>query len=52
LALHQQAADEFGRNLLGGAGEKGWGSAGKVLVAMGVAWVGKGKGLGGRWKTE
>jgi len=25
LALHQQAADELGRNLLGGAGEKGWG---------------------------
>ena len=24
-------------NLLGGAGEEGWGSAGKVLVAMGVA---------------
>jgi len=25
LAFHQQAADELGGNLLGGAGEEGWG---------------------------
>jgi len=25
LAFHQQAADELGCNLLGGAGEEGWG---------------------------
>jgi len=38
LALHQQAADELGGNLLGGAGEEGWGGgAGRVLTAMGVA---------------
>jgi len=33
--------------LLGGAGEEGWGSAGKVLVAMGVAWAGSGVGVVG-----
>jgi len=38
LTFHQQAADEFGGNLLGWAGEEGFGgSAVKVLVAMEVA---------------
>jgi len=37
LAFYQQAADELRRNLLGGAGEEGWGGPGKTLVAMGVA---------------
>jgi len=32
LALHQQAADELGCNLLGGAGEEGWG---EVLGGLG-----------------
>jgi len=30
LALHQQAADQVGGNLLGGAGEEGWGEDLKV----------------------
>jgi len=38
LALHQQAADELGCNLLGGAGEEGLGE-GESVVAMGVALV-------------
>ena len=39
LTIHQQAADEFGGNLLclGGRRRIG-GGAGRVLVAMGVAW--------------
>jgi len=37
LLLLQQAADQLGCDDLGGAGEKGRGSAGRVLVAMGVA---------------
>jgi len=32
MALHQQAVDELRRNLLGGAGEEGWG---KVLGERG-----------------
>ena len=40
LALHQQAADELGGNLLGGAGEEGWG---EVTGGRG----GYGGGLGG-----
>jgi len=39
LAFHQQAADEFGGDLLGGAGEEGWG---EVLEGRG----GCGSGLG------
>jgi len=35
LALHQQAADELGGNLLGGAGEEG---LGEVLEAAGRSW--------------
>jgi hypothetical protein len=41
LSPHQQAADELGCNLLGGAGEEG---LGEVVVAMGVARVGIGGG--------
>jgi len=37
LALHQQAADELRGDHLGGAAKKLWGSAGRVLVAIGVA---------------
>ena len=38
LAFHQQAAEQLRRNLLGGAGEEGWGGGDRrVLVAMGVA---------------
>ena len=35
LALHQQAADEVGGDLLGGAGEEG---LGEVLGGLGRAW--------------
>ncbi len=42
LAFHQQAADELGGNLLGGAGEEGLGEGWEVGMAMGVAWVNKG----------
>jgi len=38
LAFHQQAADGFGDDLLGGAGEEGWGESWESVVAMGVAW--------------
>jgi len=38
LALHQQAADELGCNLLGGAGEEGLGEiVWEVVEALGVA---------------
>jgi hypothetical protein len=41
LAFHQQAADELGGDLLGGADEEGlgkhWGTWVLVVVAMGVA---------------
>jgi hypothetical protein len=43
LALHQQAADELGGNLLGGAGEEGLGEGWEVLGKSG----GYGRGLGG-----
>ncbi len=39
LAFHQQAADDVGGNLLGGAGEEGLGEGWEGVVAMGVAWV-------------
>jgi len=39
LALHQQAADELGCNLLGGAGEEGWGEG---LRECGGYWSGTG----------
>jgi len=42
LALHQQAADQLGCNLLGGASEEGLGECWESVVAMGVAW-----GMGG-----
>jgi len=42
LALHQQAADELGCNLLGGVGEEGLGEGLKVLGGLG----GYGSGLG------
>jgi len=39
LALHQQAADELGGNLLGGAGEEGWGEMlWQLLGEAGRAW--------------
>jgi hypothetical protein len=38
LALHQQAADELGGDMLGGAGEEGLGECWEDLVAMEVAW--------------
>ena len=42
LGLHQQAADEVGGNLLGGAGVEGVGEVcWEGLVAMGVAWIGR-----------
>jgi len=37
LALHQQAADQLRRNLLGRVGEEGWGRCWEGVVAMGVA---------------
>jgi hypothetical protein len=37
LALHQQAADEFGGNLLAVGQKKFWGRCWESLVAMGVA---------------
>ena len=37
LALHQQAADELGGNLLSGAGEERLGKGWEVVVAMEVA---------------
>ena len=37
LAFHQQAADQLGGNLLGGAGEEGLGRFWEGVVAMGVA---------------
>ena len=40
LAFHQQAADELGGNLLGGAGEEGWGEVlGEVGGYGGGFWV-------------
>ena len=42
MAFHQQAADELGGNLLGGAAKEG---VGEGLVAMGVASVRKCLGL-------
>ena len=36
LVFHQQAADQLGGNLLGGAGEEG---LGEVLGGLGVAWL-------------
>jgi len=42
LALHQQAADELGGNLLGGAGEEGWGERWE-------GFGGYGSGLSGEW---
>jgi len=42
LAFHQQAADELGCNLLGGAGEEGWGE-----VLGGRGGYGSGLGMGG-----
>ncbi len=50
LALHQQAADELGGNLLGGAAEEVLGVGGWAgwmgVVPIGVAWVEIGKGIG------
>ncbi len=43
LALHQQASDEVGGNLLGGEAEEGLGEAGRCwmgVVAMGVVAMG------------
>jgi len=37
LAFHQQAADEFGATCSAGRAKNDWGSAGMVVVAMGVA---------------
>ena len=37
LALHQQAANELGGNLLGGAGEEGLGEGWEGVVAMELA---------------
>jgi len=51
LALHQQAADELGGNLLGGAGEECLGEGWEVLGGRG----GYGSGLGGGtrgWTTR
>jgi len=45
LAFYQQAADELGCNLLGGAGEEGWG---EVLGGRG----GYGSGLVYGWKRD
>ena len=42
LVFHQQATDEVGGNLLGGAGEEGWGEGWGVAMAValcGVAWA-------------
>jgi hypothetical protein len=50
LAFHQQAADELGGNLLGGAGEEGLGEGWEGLGGAGrgwevVAWLGSGLGV-------
>jgi len=37
LPFNQEAADELGGNLLGGAGEEGLGESWEVVVALGVA---------------
>ena len=47
LALHQQAADELGGKLLGGAGEEG---VGEVLGERGGYGSGYGGGLGDGWR--
>ena len=39
LAFHQQAADQLGATTSSGQAKKDWGSAGRVLVAMGGTYV-------------
>jgi hypothetical protein len=43
--FHQKATNQVGRDPLGRAGEKTWGSAGKTSMALGAAWVG----IGGKY---
>jgi len=47
LALHQQAADEIGGNLLGGTGEEGWG---EMVWECWEGPGGYGGGLGDKWR--